>query len=382
MAFAYEFGPHRLDPQRGTLTIRGTPVALQPLTWTLLLAMVERPRKLFTREDLCALLWPDLTVVSDESVTKVVSRLRAALDEPTISTVRGRGYRFDVDVKKLPATSSGNPPRLPAEVTPLLGRQALIDDVLERLEGGHRLVTLCGQGGVGKTRLAVCMAHRLEAAGEAVTFVDARATASQDDLVRVVGAALRVRAATGADVASALALRGPQVLVLDNLEQVADAAAEVVTSWLAEADAVRVLVTSRKPLHAPGEWVREVPPLGDTDGVALLVDRAGVSADMPGVGALAGQLGGLPLAIELAAAQLRRMPAEALLRRLDPGLTQLRAAGRAQDDRHRTLTEVLRWSWDLLDPSAQRACAMLTVFEGAFTLDAAEAVLPEPLGAP
>ncbi|MEM6930477.1 MAG: tetratricopeptide repeat protein, partial [Myxococcota bacterium] len=183
-------------------------------------------------------------------------------------------------------------------------------------------------------------------------------------------------------VGRALVLRGPLTLILDNLEQIADAASGIIVTWLDQSSALVVVATSRRPLHAPGEWVGLVPPLTTASSRELLHSRVSVAPDSSDTARLLDRLGGLPLAIELAARTLNHTPAKALIARLEEGLRSLEANPTSlQDARHRTLEDVLQWSWDLLDDAAQRACAMLTVFRGAFSSDAAEAVLVPPLGA-
>ncbi|MEM6928219.1 MAG: winged helix-turn-helix domain-containing protein, partial [Myxococcota bacterium] len=185
----YEFGSHRVDTNRGTLTIAGRPTPVPPLSWTLLVTFVQRPGVLWTRDALSEALWPGRVAVSDESITKVVGRLRHVLEEPIVVTVRGRGYRFDADVR-VSTDHTAPPPAVPSEISPLVGRSELLDRLQDRITRGHRLLTLCGPGGIGKTRTAVRLAHRLREAGHAVVFVDCRGADSAEWLVRAASIAL------------------------------------------------------------------------------------------------------------------------------------------------------------------------------------------------
>ncbi|MEN0062373.1 MAG: tetratricopeptide repeat protein [Myxococcota bacterium] len=380
MPTTYAFGVHRMDTQSNNLTIAGEPVRLQPLVWTLLLTFVQRPRTLLTKNELARLLWPDQVVVSNESIIKVIGRLRKHLRQPFIVTVRGRGYRFDADIRVDTATALEAPPNLPTEVTPLVGRASLLEELDARLTRGHRLLTLCGPGGIGKTRIAVRVVHQQREGGHDVLFIDGRAIHTATRLERAVSMALEPsEVLRQGQVGNALGMRGRLLLVLDNLEQIADVA-ELVHAWLQQAPELRILTTSRRALGVHGEWVGMVPPLDRDAGHELLRSCATVRLSSEAATALVRRLHGVPLALELAAAALQQTPAGELLARLEDSLQFLKAPGRVSDDRHRSLMHMLRWSWDHLDEAARRACTMLTVLEGSFDLESAEAVLAPTLG--
>jgi predicted ATPase/predicted negative regulator of RcsB-dependent stress response len=263
-----------------------------------------------------------------------------------------------------------------------VGRAAELAAVLARLRGGDRLVCLVATGGSGKTRLATEVALVLagELPGGAWWFdlADAR---TADDVCAAIAAQLGAplgRTDPVAQVAAALAARGPALAVLDNLEQCVDAARAVVPRLLDLSPDTQLLCTSRTPLKVRGERVVLVDALPIDDAVALFRDRAPgpvPDAHHDELRALCAELGGLPLAIELAAARGRTMSVPTMRQRL--GLRLLAGGGAELPDRHRSLEASIRWSWDLLSEPARHALCQLSVFVGGCSLAAAEAVLDE-----
>ncbi len=298
-----------------------------------------------------------------------------------------------------PSPAAGAPDRmLAAPATQLLGRDGDIA-VLVRLLGepSVRLVTVTGPGGVGKTRVALGVAESLRAAGVGEVAVVALAAVSEEHHVwPAVASALSVPATGGVPPLEALAgdlAERDLVLILDNLEHVLGIAPQL--AWLlGAAPRLRVLGTSRAALRIRGERDYALPPLSlpradgsdvaASEAVALFIDRARdvqpdftVDADnAASVVALCRRLDGLPLAIEIAAAQLRHVDLDVLVARLDrvlgsPGQADLPA-------RQRTLRETLRWSHDRLDAAAQAVYRRVGVFRDGWTLEAAEAVASGP----
>jgi predicted ATPase len=274
---------------------------------------------------------------------------------------------------------------LPSSLTSLMGREGLVDEVVERL-GEQRLVTLVGVGGVGKTRVAVAAADRIASDNELTVFVDLASTSDGTEVVPVLARALSVSRPTLESVA--VALTGRRVLlVVDNCEHVLEAAAEMVLEVMATGDSVRVLTTSREGLGVNGEHLLTVPGLAadaaDSPAVALFVDRAraadsGFALDAGNAATVVEvcrRLDGIPLAIELAAARVSVMTSQELLDHLDQRFRILtRSQGRSVD-RHRTLREAVDWSHQLLDPRSRDSFARLAVFASDFDLAAATAVL-------
>jgi predicted ATPase/DNA-binding SARP family transcriptional activator len=278
-----------------------------------------------------------------------------------------------------------SPRRIPAPLHALLGRErelAALSELVGRSD--TRLVTLTGPGGIGKTSLALELGRRL-----ADEFGDGAAVAllaALDDPGRVARAMLEALEIpeTGRDpeddLSRALA-RSELLLVVDNFEQVLDAA-PTIARLLTAAPSLKVVATSRAPLHVAGEHEFPVPPLAEDDAAELFVTRAQAAnpafalseQNAAAVAELCVKLDGLPLAIELAAARSKLLQPAALLARLGNRL-ELLTGGRRDAPRHQqTLRMTLDWSYDLLDPDAQRLFVQLGVFAGGCTLESAEAV--------
>jgi predicted ATPase/DNA-binding SARP family transcriptional activator len=279
------------------------------------------------------------------------------------------------------------PTNLPATVSSFIGRIDEID-ALERRVADHRLVTLAGPGGAGKTRLAVEVAGRI-AAGfpDGVWFCDL-APVDGSQVVPTVAAA--IGAAGAADVqAIAEGLRGrTTLLVLDNCEHVTGPVGDLVARFLAGSPDLRILVTSRRVLEVPGEAVAPLLGLGLTsddpnggDAERLFTARArsvrptfDIDVHRSDVETICRHLDGMPLAIELAAARVDALSPAEIVRHLEQRL-RLLADTHAERTSHRSLEASLDWSRDLLDPQYRRAFDRLGVFEGSFTASAAATVL-------
>ncbi len=282
-----------------------------------------------------------------------------------------------------PAPAPGN---LPGLSTSMTGRDADLAAVTE-LVGAHRLVTVVGPAGVGKTRLAVETARGASSVGGAwlVRLEDIGSAAS---LWPGVGEAFAVHAATEPMVLDRL--RGTDVLlVLDNCEHLVEMLAGPVSRMLSAAPGVRVLATSRVPLGVDGEAVYPLEPLALADSVALFAQRAAqqrrsfsLDADTRHVvEAVCRSLDGLPLAIELAAARSKVLSVQEIARRLGDRFTLLSDPTGRRPPRQRTLGAALAWSYDLLLPDDQRGLWALACFSGGAPLAAVEDVLAA-LGVP
>ena len=253
---------------------------------------------------------------------------------------------------------------LPLPTTPLVGRQAELAAVSALIDGGDRLVTLTGPGGIGKTRLALEVART---ADEHATFVPLASVADAS----LVEGAIQHALNTEEDVTDHLRARHT-LLLLDNFEQVLDAA-PLISSLVQAAPGLRVLVTSRSVLRVAGEREYEVPPLAAA--AELFLQRAsGEVDDLEAVQAICDRLDGLPLAIELAAARTKLLPPRRLLERLESRLELLTAGSRDAPERQRTMRATVDWSYRLLDSDEQVLFARLAVFSGGATVEQIEEV--------
>ncbi len=271
-----------------------------------------------------------------------------------------------------PPRSETAPSNLPRPASPLIGRADEIVQLVHLVREGTRLVTLTGPGGAGKTRLAIAAADELASDfPDGAFFVGLAAVTDADLVPSMIAGALGVNQLSGQSLARLLGARR-MLLVLDNLEHLADASRHI-AAVLEEGPDVVVLATSRAPLRLTAERVFEVPPLPGDDAVALFIERAHAAA-APEIAELCRRLDGLPLAIELAAAQASVLSPAAILARLERRLGLLTRGPRDVPERQRTLRATIEWSVDLLDDDARRLFARLSVFVGGFTLEAAEAV--------
>jgi predicted ATPase/DNA-binding SARP family transcriptional activator len=289
------------------------------------------------------------------------------------------------------------PPRpqqnLPAQRTSFVGRRRELAE-LQGLLQTHRLVCVTGPPGSGKTRLAVeVAASLLEAFPHGAWFVSLAEVADPDLVRSAVATALGIPELPERPAAQALTdhLRSRRLLlVLDNFEHVLPAAV-LAAQLLDAAPGLRVLATSRTPLRLSGEQEYPLAPLPQpdapadvlgNDALALFADRAAavdshfvLDADnAPLIAQVVARLDGLPLAIELAAARLRLFPLEELARRLSPAVPLLTGGPVDQATRQRTLRDAIAWSDQLLGPADRGLLRRLGVFQGGFTLEAAEAV--------
>jgi predicted ATPase len=283
---------------------------------------------------------------------------------------------FEQPVRILQLGSERFPPlktisntNLPRPASSFVGRQREVEDVTRLVrEDGARLVTLTGPGGSGKTRLSIEAAAELVGDHKAGTFWVELAPLRDPSLVlaeigKTIGASDGLAAHVG---------EREMLLVLDNLEQVIDAAPEL-ASLVEACPNLRLLVTSRERLRVRGEREYPVAPLAESDAVELFLARAGLDHADDDIRALCRALDDMPLAIELAAARASVLTPAQIRERLSQRLDLLKG-GRDADPRQRTLRSTIEWSHDLLDPDGQRLFARLSVFVGGCTLESAEQV--------
>ncbi len=374
---------------------------LTPLETELLRRLARGGGELVSRRDLLVDVWEYAPDVETRAVDNTVRRLRRKIEADPKKPVHllsayGGGYRLS-DVGAPPAAPpTAELSNITLDPSTYFGR----DDAMERVAAafeGARLVTLLGPAGMGKTRLARRFAAARVEAGDVpqAWFVDLTGARTEADVAAATARELGAPVGGGAAaVRAVLEGRGPLLLVLDNFEQIVDAAPETVGAWLG-LPRLRVLVTSRETLRVRAEAVVALEPLAVDDAAALFLDRARASGRAPGLAAdrispadsaavreLARRLDGLPLALELAAARAGLVAPARMVEMLGRRFDLLSAGPRGATDRRATLRGALDWSWDTLEPWEQAAFPQLALFRGAFTVDAAEAVLDLPDGSP
>jgi predicted ATPase/class 3 adenylate cyclase len=297
-------------------------------------------------------------------------------------------------------TLARTPTNLPAQPTPLIGREEELRETADLLRGGAtRLLTLTGAGGTGKTRLGLQLAAELlDDFPDGVFVVDFAAVRDRTLVVPTIAHALAVHERPGQSIEETLAeyLQARRLLLLlDNFEQLV-AGASSLAALLAATNSLKLLITSRAPLRLAAEREYAVLPLElpdaedmrgaaalqEYEAVALFVERARAARsdfeltnrNAPAVAEICVRLDGLPLAIELAAARVRALTPQAVLRRLEQRLELLTGGPRDAPARQQTMRGAIDWSYTLLTEPQQRLFARLSVFVGGCELEAAEAV--------
>jgi len=369
------FGRFRVLPHRRELISDGKPVKLGGRAFDLLMALIEARGGVVTKDALLARVWPG-RIVEENNLQSHIAALRAAFgpDRDLIRTVSGRGYQFIGDVQALPEGGDGRarpgperpelesvpPTNVPEPVSEVIGRDDEISEILN-LAAAHRLVTLTGAGGIGKTRIALALARELlPHFADGVWLAEFSPLNDPGLVAATVAAALGLEPGGGEVSVQSVAqkLTGRRLLlVLDTCEHVIDAAAALAEAILRAGSTVHILATSREPLRVEGEWVFSVPPLGvpvenagsgddplQYGAVRLFVERARAAAphlaphrrDVALIAAICRQLDGIPLAIELAASRVATLGLGELATRLGDRFQLLTGGRRTAQPRHRT----------------------------------------------
>ncbi|HEX4781562.1 MAG TPA: tetratricopeptide repeat protein [Usitatibacter sp.] len=385
-------------PAERQLLVEGRPAHIGARAFDVLLALIDHRDRVVAKDELFDLAWPGL-VVEENNLHVQVSTLRKVLGAQSVATIPGRGFRFVPVVEVIDAPSCPLPPRnhnLPAQLNSFIGREPELAKLRE-LMSASRLVTLTGTGGTGKTRLSLQAAYEIAAEyPDGIWLAELAPLADPLRVPQALASVLGVKEDAGRPVGEALVryVRDRKMLlVFDNCEHLLDACARLAKELLQAAPNVRILASSREPLHVAGETVYPLPALslpperesaaalGRYDSVRLFVDRATavqpafkVNGNASAVSAICRRLDGIPLAIELAAARVGSLPVDQIASRLSDALAVLKGGDRTTQSRQQTLRASIDWSYDLLEIPERELFRRLAVFAGGWTLEAAEAV--------
>ena len=405
-----------LDLFRRELRARGVSVPIGGRAFEILAILAQSAEELVTKDELMRRVWPG-AIVEENTLQAHIAAIRKALgaDRDSLKTVSGRGYRLVGSWTRPTATASAQPPNsepssrasqdsrtnLPVSTIDLLGR-AFATHHVEEVLAAHRVVTLTGPGGIGKTALALKVAQSVFTSTQVDTYLVDLAPLSNPDLVpSTVAGILDVRLGSGESDATAVAraIGARQLLlVIDNCEHLIDAVANMTEIMIQMCRSVSILATSRENLRIVGEYVYRVGPLSlpneqdrepdvilAQSAVQLFIARTSAaqaafspdSANLLQVAAVCRRLDGIPLAIEFAAARAATLGVAQVAARLDDRFGFLTAGRRTALPRQQTLRATLDWSYELLSEWEQRLLCRSAIFPAGFTLEAASAVDPE-----
>jgi predicted ATPase/DNA-binding winged helix-turn-helix (wHTH) protein len=399
------FGPIEVQPQQRRLIVEGRDVPVGARAFDVLVALAERAGSLVSKNDLLELAWPGV-VVEENNLQVQVSTLRKVLGPQAIATIPGRGYRFTLTHDAADSTPSERRPSRRGGSAPAssVGSAPVIDDLYGRdhdivcvadLVKRHKLVTVVGPAGIGKTRLAHAVVERVRDEFAEHARIIELAPMGDAALVSVSIAAclgIPVRDQTSARRLIVQALADQQMLlVLDNCEHLLDEVDHLVAALRTGAPGVHILATSQEVLRHADEHRYRLEPLAVPEEATVAAARRAGAVELfmaraqavdprmllteTNVGAvveICRRLDGIPLALELAAARLPLLGLDGVRARLNQRFLLLTAGSRVALRRHQTLRAALEWSCGLLADDEQAVFAKLGVFAGSFSLEAAQ----------
>ena len=405
------FGPFRLFPAARAFEKNGVPLVLGNRALDILMVLVERAGEVVSHRELIARVWRGL-VVDPSNLRVHMTGLRRALGDRDryIANVTGQGYCFVAPVRR--ETTADSPTRVPEYPCGAARQRLVLPPVLARMVGreetvrtiaadliAERFVTVIGPGGMGKTTVAVAVAHTmLEEFADAVCFVDLGAVSDSKLVAATVASSLGLTIQTGDVVPTLLeCLRTLRILlVLDNCEHVIDATATLAELSFKEAAGVHILATSREALRVEGEHAYWLPPLPSPPpdsslkaaevltfpAVKLFMERAAASGGRfelndqtaPIVAGICGRLDGIALAIEFAAGRVGSHGITGTEELLNRSLGLDWQGRRTALPRHQTLRALLDWSYGFLVEPERLVLQRLTIFVGTFSLEDAQAI--------
>jgi predicted ATPase/DNA-binding winged helix-turn-helix (wHTH) protein len=403
------FGPFELSTANRLLTNDGKVVPLGARAMDLLIVLAEQANEVVSGRILIERVWPEKGA-EQVSLRVNISALRKALDQSDpgrryIANIPGRGYRFVVPVNSSAQVSENSKPplrsRVPARLMRMLGREQAVAEIQAKV-AGRKFVTIVGPGGVGKTTVAVAVAHEMCPAFDShVLFIDLSALGDDSLVAPAIATSLGMSVQTSS-VVPALIDRfqeRPTLIVLDCCEHRINGASAVAEELIRRVPTLHLLATSREAMRVEGEHVYELGglecPPEDSDlsardtlqypSVQLLVDRVRTvrsdfeltDADAPIAARICRRLDGIPLAVELAACRVDIFGLSKTASLLDERLNLSWVGRRTAPLRHQTLNATLEWSYDLLSETEKRILNRLSVFGGGFTFEAAVAVVAD-----
>lgn len=406
------FGSFAFHRRQRVLLEEGRPVRLGSRAFDILEVLLDSAGELVTKEDLIARVWPSV-IVEESALRTHIGALRRALGDGVegaryVVNEPGRGYRFVAPVgpaqTATPVETATDKPevRLPSLINRVIGREDTLN-ALSRLLAHHRVVTLAGPGGIGKTTVAVNVARLAEPRfPDGIHFIDLGAISDGSQVPVSFATALHVSVVSDQPLPSLVAClkRQPKLLIIDNCEHVIVEVAALVDALLQEVPDLVILATSREPLRVTGERIFRLAPLelpepGEIisvesaphySAIELFIERAEAASDsfqltqdnLQSVVEICRRVDGLPLALELVAARMDQLGADHLLTNLDDHFLLSTEGARTALTRHRTLSDLLEWSFELLSAVEQSILIRLAIFKGGFTLEAAIAVASHP----